>query len=487
VTETRKPPRCHYDRNLRQRVTTDHRDDCPSLDETRPPPDRICPAAGRGCAPCTAPHCLICGREHATNSEPDTCPDCLSKVREDLTELAADYQALAVEAIAGGADGRLVAAAPIPGGTAAILHGPSVRLDQMRITRTTAEDHRRSDPIPPLAVLAQWEDLYRAWFGHNRGQRAKRDAYDWYAGRPPSRATVQGAVRYLAEQLDHMANGPAVRQGPDWVAFTRQVQHLRAGLERALHDEQEPERGVACFECGDQLVRRFRDPKRCRHRTPARAELERALVRQQRGQDWLRVVGTYPELGPMEQDLAAARGPSAQLIADARRPCAKCQAQAGGQGGLADPRAGQSWECPGCRKAYDVGEYVTAVRRDLIDGDGWAQVTAAAQAATDLVGMVVSDALVRKWAATLTVASVCAWRPPVKGRVQRTPQRLVFWPDVADQANVAVDRMLERRRKAEQVAAWRKAVEDGEDPEQAAARLGITRQHLRHLLGTVAA
>jgi hypothetical protein len=78
----------------------------------------------------------------------------------------------------------------------------------------------------------------------------------------------------------------------------------------------------------------------------------------------------------IEQDLAAARGPSASLVAAARRPCAKCQDR---QGGLDDPRAGRSWECPGCRKEYDVGEYATAVRRDLLEngdqGDGWIHVT----------------------------------------------------------------------------------------------------------------
>lgn len=464
MTEIVKPPRCHFDRALGERVTSRHRDDCPS----RVTEDGECPASGRGCAPCTAPHCNVCSREHATNSEPDTCADCIGKIRGDLTELARDYADLATEAIAGGHDGQLVAAAPIPGGTAAVLHGPAVRFDQLRTYRgygpaEMAKVHRPNDPSPPLAVLAQWEDIYRAWFGHARAPRA----------------TVAGAIRYLGEQLDVMANGQGGK-GPDFLAFTRQVRNLRAGLERALHDEQEPERGVECFECGDRLVRRFRDPKRCRHKTQARVELQRALVRQIEGQEWLRLVAGYPELGiVVESELAAARGPSASLIAAARRPCARCTDR---QGGLDDPRAGRGWECPGCRKGYDVGEYVTAVRRDLIEGDGWAQVTTAAQAATDLVGMVVPDSLVRKWADRLMVGTACVWREPVKGRVQRTPQRLVFWPDVADEANAAVARMMERRRKALQVEAWSKAVDKGEEPEVVAKRLGISRQWLRHLV-----
>jgi hypothetical protein len=461
VTETRRPPACHYDRALGERVTRKHRDDCPTQLDTGD-----CPAADRGCAPCTAPHCLICGRNHATNSEPDTCGDCIGKVREDLTQLAADYAALAVEAMAGGADGRLVAAAPIPGGNAAVLHGPMVRLDQM--TDPDPDTHHAKDPIPPLAILAQWEDMYRAWFDHARGGSAKSDAFDWYGGRPPSRATVAGAVRYLTEQLDHMANGPAVHDGPDWLAFTRQVRTLRAGLERALHDEQEPEQGVGCFECGDRLVRRFRDPKRCRHTTPAR------------------IVATYPEVEVMEADLAAARGPSASLVAAARRPCAKCTER---QGGLDDPRAGRSWECPGCRKQYDVGEYVTAVRRDLLEGgqnDGWTHISMAAEAATTLVGLHVSDLLVRKWVDRKKIAVMCSWR-----RGRRSGQRLVFWPDVADEANAAVERMVaaaqERHRRADQETKWRKAIARGEDPEAAAKRLGISKARLERLLDADAA
>jgi hypothetical protein len=469
MTETRRPPACHFDRALGMRVITKHRDDCPS----RLTDDGECPADARGCAPCTAAHCLICSREHATNDRPDTCAECIGHVREDLTQLAADYQALAVEAIAGGGDGRLVAAAPIPGGNAAVLHGPMVRLDQLRTgrgytTEDMAEIHHRKDPVPPLAVLAQWEDMWRAWFGHARG----------------GRATVAGAVRYLCEQLDHMANGQGGK-GPDWLAFTKQVRTLRAGLERALHDEQEPERGVECFECGDRLVRRFRDPKRCRHSTPARVELQRALVRQLGGQDWLRIVGSYPEVHVMEGDLAAARGPSAALVAAARRPCAKCVER---QGGLDDPRAGRSWECPGCRKQYDVGEYVTAVRRDLIEGEGWTHAGAAAAAATDVVGMVVTDTLVRKWAERLQVRSVCAWSlDPKTGLGRRSPQRLVFWPDVAEKANEVHQRMLEAQRRRVQNEAWHKAVRKGENPERAAERLGIGRHRLRHLIESLSA
>jgi len=402
MTDTRRPDPCHYDRALGERVTNQHRDDCEN------------PADHRGCAPCTAPHCTICGRNHATNDQPQTCPTCQLKIDQDLTTITQAHTDLATEALEAGADGRLVAAAPIPGGTAQILIGPTTRLSDLRTYRgwtpdTFAEDHptstktgRPADPLPPLAVLAHWEDTYRAWLGHTSA----------------TTATVNSAVRYLRTQLPHIAQAT---DGPDFLDFTRQIRALRAVCERALHDEREPERGVECFECGDKLVRRFHAPARCTHSTPERAEFGR----------WLQL--GYPE--------ALTRGD----VRAARRPCGRCN-----QGGITDPGAGLSWECPGCRKEYDPGEYATAVRRDLLTGgpdrDGWTHVTMAAEAASTLVGMIVPAGTVRKWVERGKVAS----------RLNGTGVRLVFWPDVADEAVAAVRRSelaeLRRRRRAERTA-----------------------------------
>ncbi|KRF00958.1 hypothetical protein ASG88_11200 [Nocardioides sp. Soil777] len=120
-----------------------------------------------------------------------------------------------------------------------------------------ADDHHKRDPLPPLAVLAQWEDLYRQWAGHTPGRTT---------------ATLHRAITYLSDQLSHIAQDG---DGPDYLAFTRQTRDIRVRLERALHNEQDPERGVECFECGDTLERRWRDPARCTHDTPARLELRR--------------------------------------------------------------------------------------------------------------------------------------------------------------------------------------------------------------------
>ena len=72
MTEHRPDP-CHYDRHLAQRVTKRHRDNCTTN-------------ACEGCRPCTAPHCHVCGRGHADNDHPQTCPTCLGKIGQDLDD-----------------------------------------------------------------------------------------------------------------------------------------------------------------------------------------------------------------------------------------------------------------------------------------------------------------------------------------------------------------------------------------------------------------
>jgi hypothetical protein len=429
-----RPPACHYDRDLDLRVTAGHRDDCED------------PSAHRACLPCTAAHCAVCGRAHSTNDHPVTCPSCQGRVDQDLVELVTAYDALAFEAVDGGGDGRLVAAAPIPGGTAQVLRGPTASL--VRTYRGwTAKDYFRdhpvsdrtgapTDPIPPLAILATWEDRYRTWLGHS----------------PAQLATVAGAVGYLRTQLPYLAQRT---DGPDWHAFTREMRDLRAQLEHALHDGRDPERGVECFECGETLVRRWRRAIPCTHDTPARVELHR----------WASL--GYPE---------------ALTVADVRQayqPCGTCD-----QGGIENPSAGQSWECPGCRKDYDPGEYATAVRRDLLTGgpdrDGWTHVAMAAEAVTMMTGVTFGPDRIRRWMDRSQVAAVCRWRAERRNGVLVSVQnglRLVQWTDVRDRADESIRRAkeleLERQREVDQDQQLRAAVAKGEPVKDAGERLGI--------------
>lgn len=433
----RRPPACHYDRALHQRVTHRHADDCPSLTGPTLTGDSECPAAERGCQPCQAQHCLVCGREHTTTARPDTCIDCETLVAQDLTDLATAYDALADEATSGGSDGRLVAAAAIPGGDAQVLRGPTVPLPAVRFARTLHDDHRATDPMPPLAVLAQWEDIYRAWLDH--GTRA------WRA------ASVASAIRYLHAQLPYIANHATTPNTagilpPDFLAFTRQIRSLRAELENRLHDERVDEEGVACFECGDRLVRRFRPRQTCKHPTPAREHLAARLkarpdalalidrltelrLRYAAGDDTATAasIGRY-SLFPTRREYYAALLPSPVELAAALLPCKDCS-----QGGIDDPAAGRSWECPGCRKTYDRSEYAYAVRTSVTSGDGtgwWATLQAAADAVSDITGRNVTAGTIRTWIEREdNIAVACKWHEGTRFGVQ-----IVSWPDVLARA-----------------------------------------------------
>lgn len=444
MTETRRPPACHYDRALEARVTREHRDDCPD------------PTTHPGCVPCTAPHCVICRRRHLDNDHPLTCSECVGQVRTDLDDIRWSCRHLRWQAARAGGDGHLIAAAPIPGGDAMVmLARAGADLEDLIWSPTLNDDHRAKDVVPPLLPLIGWDHQWRQYFDHH----------------PPIKPSVTGITRYLADHLTAMAQ---TSTGPDWTGFARDIAALRRQLEAVLHDERDPERGVACFECGDQLVRKYSNPKPCRHVAQARAA--GVTVTQ-----WVYTLSTYPELG------------------DDHTQCRD-------QGGIADPAVGQSWECIDCRKAYTPGEYANAVRADLLragpDGDGWTHVAMAAEAATTQTGVVITARLVRSWMDRNRVSGLCRWTSSIGGRPAAVPrpgdrvsfsaiveeysgrvvpaswgQRLVFWPDVADEAAAAVVRAHEaeqkrirRQRQKDQLAV---AIAGGEDIDAAAARLGI--------------
>lgn len=434
LTQREGPEPCHYDRDRGERVTKRHRDDCPN------------PATHKGCAPCTAPHCTICGREHLDNNHPITGEKCVIGTQEDLDDILAADQLLAEQAIEG--EGLAYASAPIPGHNAAVLRGPSVRLDALLVSRHTHEDHRRGDPIPPLAVLAQWEDMWRQWFGHDV---------------PTRRVTLARTIGYLRERVPAMAQEQD--GGPDWLAFARQVRTLRSRLEHQLHDEREHEQGVECFECGDQLERRFRTRKTCRHDTAARRSLRKVMTTRQAPAAWLDLLRGYG-IPATDYEIKTARLPSNQLMQAARLPCTACSKT--GQGGLDNPMAGQSWECPGCRKQYDPGEYATAVRRSLLDGDGWTTIANASAAAATLTGAHCGDRTIRSWVHRGWVDSY------MTVQANGLPGlRLVFWPDVKREA-LRLAAGLQHCKHSTPARAWLRVLESYEleawDDEIQAAR-----------------
>lgn len=445
-----KPKPCHYDRATDTRVTRDGE-------------------------PCPQPHCVLCTRRHLDTSHPLTCDECVGDVRTDLFDLLWDCRHLRWQAVRGGADGRLVAAAPIPGGDALVmLARAGVAYDDLIWDPKLADDHR-GVVTPPLVILLGWEHQWRTYFG----QKPRTAPAPGQTVRHP----LTAVIHYLSEHLHKMAQ---IADGPDWPGMARGIGDLRRQLDAVLHDEQVGEQGVACFECGDTLVRRFGKPRPCRHRTQAREHLEQVEARSAAARAWLQVLATYPEAGgPTYPEVAASRNPTSAEVSAARRPCEKCRTSRDGQGGIEDPSTGQSWECLGCRKRYTPGEYANAVRSDLArrgpGGDGWTHITMAAEAVSTQTGFAFPPATVRRWMDRGKVSSMCRWTAGSSWGL-----RLVFWPDVADQAAAAVERYHEheaaKAERARQKAALAKALERGENPKVAGVRLRIHPQRLTRLL-----
>lgn len=457
---TEKPKPCRYDRALGYRVEKgEHLDTCP--DQT----------AHVGCIPCVAGHCTVCGRNHTTDQHPQTCVECIAAIREDLSEIVDLCRHLRRQAVE--AEGLAWASARIPGHAAMVAMGPSVLVEEVRVSREYARDHLRKDgrlrdQLPPLAVLADWQDRWSGWLGITATAMAARTPEiqaraDWLGldVDVAYRASIARASGFLDRHLTQIAQQrPSFVDGalvapPEVGEFSRAIGGLRATLERLLHDEEDGEHGVNCFECGARLVRRIRDPKRCRHSTGAKRKLAAHLRARPDAQAELRRLDALPieEFVLIDPDViarlhVAARPASPAMLRAAKAPCGKCGPD---QGGVADPRPGISWECPSCRKSYTPGEYATAVRRDLADRDfvtagdntevptlasfGWTDIVLAADAATTLVGHPVGIWALRKWVEREKVSACCEWVP---GR--RIPKLLVFWPDVADEAVAAVAR-----------------------------------------------
>ncbi len=196
--------------------------------------------------PCPQRHCCVCSRGHCDDTTPQTCAECVGVVRENLAEILRLSDLLPLQAVHGGADGHLLAGAPIPGGDATVLLGPGSEGAQ-------AEDHEHeswADPVPPLLLLATWEDDFRGTLGHPAGPRA----------------TMWRCVDYLGQHLTLMA-----QRHPAFEEFAADLARCRSRLEDTLGAGERDEHGAPCQDCGTLLVRRCHprhglvDEWTCRH------------------------------------------------------------------------------------------------------------------------------------------------------------------------------------------------------------------------------
>lgn len=171
------------------------------------------------------------------------------QISRDLTGVGTLAHALRVEAWHRYAD------AEIPGGDALVMIGPVATMDVWAAQIDTAEaryfagdadwievEDRDSDPVPPLLMLAGWEDIMRA----ERG------------GGTDLRATIDRAIAYFRGSLDWMLG--ETEGVPNFLPveeFARELGHLRARLESVLHDGIRLDRGVPCMTCSTALVKEW--------------------------------------------------------------------------------------------------------------------------------------------------------------------------------------------------------------------------------------
>jgi hypothetical protein len=322
-----RPP-CHFRLNDKRALTGHHVDDCA---------DPTC----RGCQQCTENHCCVCTHEHATNAHPYTCADCVKATREDLAAIVELARHLRDQAANAGNDGRLLAAAPIPGGDAMVLMSPSGEGDaQLRQAIhydqwNHLDDESRGDPEPPLLLLANLEDIWRDTLGQPKAQ---------------GRATIRGSAGYLDQQLTWAAQRPDIDM-PDFAATLRR---MRGRLEDTLQDGKRSETGAPCISCGTELTHRANDRQDTCDCPPRKPH-------------------TRHELHPFDHC------------------CLQCRVdvkhQRHDQGGLRD-----EWLCRGCERRYDMSEY-----EDRVVALTYAQ-HAPARTSADLTARYdIKPATLRKW------------------------------------------------------------------------------------------
>lgn len=205
---------------------------------------------GDGDEPCPHRHCCVCWRGHCDDTNPQTCPECVGLVREDLTAVVDLHDRLEDQAVHTHSDGRLNTG-PL-GGDAMVMLGPYSDGGADQLARHSGDDrlgypawlgyavestlNLPNDPVPPLLVLATWEDDWRIELGHGGGPRA----------------TLWRCADYLGTHLTMMAQRHLA-----FDEFAADVARLRGRMEAVLHDgDREDQADVSCFECGGRLVRK---------------------------------------------------------------------------------------------------------------------------------------------------------------------------------------------------------------------------------------
>lgn len=183
------------------------------------------------------------------------------QILRDLSSVDTLSHALRVEAWHRYADSE------IPGGDALVMIGPVATMTTWSFQIDAAEaryfdgladwlavEDRDSDPIPPLLMLAGWEDIVRAERGTPTDLRATI---------PRAIAYFRDAVDWMLGDVDGRANFLPVTE------FARELGQLKSRLEAVLHEGDRLDKGAPCMTCSQPLVKEWgldekRDRWHCR-------------------------------------------------------------------------------------------------------------------------------------------------------------------------------------------------------------------------------
>ena len=263
----------------------------------------------RGCEPCTQRHCTVCST-HLFGVELQTCIDCLAETRRTVQAIADLAVLLPGHAAHAARDGRLAAAAPIPGSDALVL--------LVGGSPGYSETGDGDDGLEPMSwVLGWWEDALRQWLGLGRA----------YPTNAEPRRTVSAAHAFLLQHLSTAAD-----TYPGFATMHRDLTRLRTTLESVLHAGEAPDHGVGCFDCGSTLERDYRRPRRCGCGPRP-----------------------YPAHVAHHRTDVCCNGCATILRWELQH--ASCD-----QGGLTSTDLHAGWHCPRCARAYTPAEYQLALR-----------------------------------------------------------------------------------------------------------------------------
>ena len=192
----------------------------------------------KGCLPCPADHCVVCGIEHV---EQQTCPTCIAATREDVSELRDLYATLPAHRISGGNDGMLEAGRDIPGGEAAAMLAPGSDGRAVPWARERGDDVSHiadewaAELAPPLMALVSWQEDWMSTLGTNV---------------PDEAATLNDAAAFLLDRLSW-----AAQRHDAFDAFATEMRQQRAHIEDVLHTGERPTLGAPCEVCNKPLER----------------------------------------------------------------------------------------------------------------------------------------------------------------------------------------------------------------------------------------